>query len=167
MIIKDTDKNNPSRFGILDVGGFTFEDVKNWSVWNDPEASSRGGQRREETQGNGGKAYSYRMFRGPSYILGVKNNVKNQVGFIGKNNSLERGLPRYYPASDRVVWLAGNKLNLTREEKDINVDDWIGVKIPILFFLPKIIYGMPIEKIPRFFMPVSIDFFPAKEPFDI
>jgi len=41
------------------------------------------------------------------------------------------------------------------------------VKIPILFFLPKIIYGMPIEKIPRFFMPVSIDFFPAKEPFDI
>jgi len=26
---------------------------------------------------------------------------------------------------------------------------------------------MPIEKIPRFFMPVSIDFFPAKEPFDI
>jgi len=86
LIIKDTDKNNPSRFGILDVGGFTFEDVKNWSVWNDPEASSRGGQRREETQGNGGKAYSYRMFRGPSYILGVKNSQNTYFIFPSKNN---------------------------------------------------------------------------------
>jgi len=46
-------------------------------------------------------------------------------------------------------------------------DDWIGLKKPILFFLPKVIYGMPIEKIPGLIMPVSIDFHPAREPYDI
>jgi len=46
-------------------------------------------------------------------------------------------------------------------------DDWIGLKKPILFFLPKLIYGMPIEKIPRLIMPVSIDFHPAREPYDL
>lgn len=46
-------------------------------------------------------------------------------------------------------------------------DDWIGLKIPLFCFLPKVIYGMPIEKIPRFTIPVSIDFHPAQEPYEI
>jgi len=124
LLLKDADKNTPSQIGLLDVGGFTFEDVKSWSVWNDPEASSRGSKRTEETQGNGGKAYSYKMFRGPSYILGVKEKLKNQVGFIGESNSLERGLPRYYPASEREVWQSKNKLNSNQDEKDIPIEDW-------------------------------------------
>jgi hypothetical protein len=46
-------------------------------------------------------------------------------------------------------------------------DDWIGIKKPFLFFLPKLIFGMPIEKIPQFTIPVGIDFHPAKEPYEI
>ncbi len=46
-------------------------------------------------------------------------------------------------------------------------DDWIGLEKPLLFFYPKYIYGMPIEKIPNFVMPVSFDFHPAKEPYEI
>ena len=46
-------------------------------------------------------------------------------------------------------------------------DDWIGLNKPFFFFLPKAIYGMPIERIPRFTIPVSIDFFPAKEPYEL
>jgi len=45
-------------------------------------------------------------------------------------------------------------------------DDWIGVKKPVLFFLPKLIRGVPIEKIP-IILPVSFDLCPAKEPYDI
>ena len=45
-------------------------------------------------------------------------------------------------------------------------DDWIGAKNPIFSFCPKIIRGMPIEKVPQIVIPVSIDFFPAKEPYD-
>ena len=45
-------------------------------------------------------------------------------------------------------------------------DDWIGLEKPILFFYPKLIYGMPIEKIPSLTMPVSFDFHPAKEPYE-
>jgi nitrous oxidase accessory protein NosD len=44
-------------------------------------------------------------------------------------------------------------------------DDWIGLRNPILGFLPKLIYGMPIERFPKIVMPVSIDFCPAKEPY--
>ena len=46
-------------------------------------------------------------------------------------------------------------------------DDWIGAENPIFSFCPKIIRGMPIEKIPQIVIPVSIDFFPAKKPYDI
>ena len=77
ILIKDSDKEDPARIGILDVGGLTFEDIKKWSVWNDPEASSRGGKKDEENQGNGGKAYMYRLFLGPTSIWGVKDNKKN------------------------------------------------------------------------------------------
>ena len=46
-------------------------------------------------------------------------------------------------------------------------DDWIGLENPFLLFYPKLIYGMPIESIPNFVMIVSIDFHPAKEPYEI
>jgi parallel beta-helix repeat protein len=46
-------------------------------------------------------------------------------------------------------------------------DDWIGLEQPLLFFYPKLIYGMPIERFPSFFMPVSFDFHPVKEPYNI
>ena len=44
-------------------------------------------------------------------------------------------------------------------------DDWIGLRNPILGFLPKLIYGMPIERFPKIVLPVSVDFCPAKEPY--
>ena len=82
ILIKDSDKEDPARIGILDVGGLTFEDIKKWSVWNDPEASSRGVKKEEENQGNGGKAYMYRLFSGPTSIWGIKASRKNGVKFI-------------------------------------------------------------------------------------
>jgi hypothetical protein len=125
LLFRDKTNKEPARLGILDVGGLTFEDVKSWSVWNDPEASSRGKQKQEETQGNGGKAYMYRLFRGPAFILGVKNNKRNQAGFIGKNNTLGRGLPRFYPSSEKEIWQiwqSGDKINPDEKEKDVSVD---------------------------------------------
>jgi len=77
ILIKDADNDDPARIGVLDVGGLTFEDVKKWSIWNDPDASSRGSRKDEENQGNGGKAYMYRLFEGSASILGVKDGKKN------------------------------------------------------------------------------------------
>ena len=121
LLFRDPDKYSPARLGILDVGGLTFDDVKRWSLWNDPEASSRGNIRQEETQGNGGKAYMYRLFKGPSYILGVKNNHLNQGGFLGDINTVERGLPRFYPTSIKEIW-EGSNLQENAKEKDIPRD---------------------------------------------
>ena len=143
LLLKDADKRRPSRIGVLDVGGFTFDDVKNWSVWNDPEAASRGGPKQEETQGNGGKAYGYQMFRGPSYVIGVKNNQQNQVGFNGKHNSLERGFPRYFPASNNVVWQHGDKLNPRQDEKDVEVDNWEDILVTQLIPFKTGFYQLP------------------------
>ncbi len=124
ILIKNADKDGPAKIGVLDVGGFTFEDVKNWSVWNKPDASSRGGPKDEETQGNGGKAYMYRLFEGPAFICGIKNNKKNQAGFIGERGSLERGLPRFYPASKREIWQIGDIINPNNKERDVVIKDW-------------------------------------------
>lgn len=53
----EPDKGKPARIGVLDVGGATLEDADAWSIWHDPDASSRrSGVDEEETQGNGGKA---------------------------------------------------------------------------------------------------------------
>ena len=123
ILIKDSDKEDSASIGLLDVGGLTFEDVKKWSVWNDPDASSRGGIKQEENQGNGGKAYMYRLFEGPAFIVGVKNDKQNQVGFIGKKGSLERGIPRF-PTTNREVWQPGEILNPNEKEKDISLEDW-------------------------------------------
>lgn len=136
ILIKDSDNEDSASIGLLDVGGLTFEDVEKWSVWDDPDASSRGGIKQEENQGNGGKAYMYRLFEGPAFIIGVKNDKQNQVGFIGKRNSLERGIPRF-PTTNREVWQPGEILNPNEKEKDISLESWKEDLINNLFSLFK------------------------------
>lgn len=63
LLFKDANGDILPRIGLLDVGGATLQDVTAWSVWQDPTASSRNsGVSEEETHGNGGKAYMYRLF---------------------------------------------------------------------------------------------------------
>jgi hypothetical protein len=98
LLLKDATGKLPARIALLDTGGATLEDVTAWSVWQDPNASGRGSLiLEEETQGNGGKAYMYRLFKGPGRILGVKDNTLNCKGFEGAANSLERGIPGFMP----------------------------------------------------------------------
>jgi hypothetical protein len=100
LLFADATSKSPARIGLLDTGGATFEDVTAWSVWQDPNASGRGSRLiEEETQGNGGKAYMYRLFQGPGRILGVRENKLNCKGFEGPPNSLERGIPGFMPSS--------------------------------------------------------------------
>ena len=74
ILLKDEDANGPARIGLLDVGGANLEDVTAWSIWQDPTASGRGSVvPEEETHGNGGKAYMYRLFKGVARILGVRD----------------------------------------------------------------------------------------------
>src|SRR3990172_977607 len=64
LLAIDADGPTPARIGVLDVGGASLEDVTQWSTWQDPEASRRSpGVAEEDTQGNGGKAYMYRLFK--------------------------------------------------------------------------------------------------------
>ena len=98
LLLKDATGKTPARIALLDTGGATLEDVTAWSVWQDPNASGRGSLiLEEETQGNGGKAYMYRLFKGPGRVLGVKDNTLNCKGFEGAANSLERGIPGFMP----------------------------------------------------------------------
>ncbi|MBN2331384.1 MAG: hypothetical protein JXC85_06220 [Candidatus Aenigmarchaeota archaeon] len=129
ILIKDKDNLGPARLGILDVGGATEEDVNYWSVWQDPDASSRGGQKKEETQGNGGKAYMYKLFNGPSYFMGVNNNIVNRIGFIGEHASLDRGNPGYIPSE--------------KEAKNFKISDWEDL---LIFELQK--FGTNIAELP-------------------
>jgi hypothetical protein len=100
LLLQDAGGKAPARIALLDTGGATLEDVTAWSVWQDPHASGRGSaMREEETQGNGGKAYMYRLFRGSGRILGVRENRLNCKGFEGAANSLERGIPGFIPDS--------------------------------------------------------------------
>ncbi len=79
LLLGDAHDGSPARIGVLDVGGATLEDVTAWSTWQDPSASGRGSALAEEeaTQGNGGKAYMYRLFEGPARILGVRDRRLN------------------------------------------------------------------------------------------
>jgi hypothetical protein len=98
LLLKDAAGKSPARIGLLDTGGATLDDVTAWSTWQDPTASGRGSEvPEEETQGNGGKAYMYRLFKGASRILGVKDGKFNCKGFEGPANSLERGIPGFMP----------------------------------------------------------------------
>lgn len=99
LLLKDAKDGGPARIGLLDVGGATLEDVTAWSTWQDPEASRRGsGLDEEETQGNGGKAYMYRLFTGPTRILGVRDRRRNCKGFAGEAGTVERGTPGWIPS---------------------------------------------------------------------
>jgi hypothetical protein len=98
LLLRDAKEGKSARIGVLDVGGATLEDVTEGSTWQDPEASGRGsGIAEEETQGNGGKAYMYRLFVGPTRILGVSNRRRNCKGFDGESGSVERGTPGWIP----------------------------------------------------------------------
>ena len=99
LLFKDADSANPARIGLLDVGGATLEDVDALNVWQNPDASRRGTNVVDEiTQGNGGKAYMYRMFRGQTRLLGVKDRRRNCRGFEGLPNSEVRGSPGFIPS---------------------------------------------------------------------
>ena len=99
LLLRDQRDGEPARIGVLDVGGATLEDVTAWGVWQDPEASSRGAAvEEEETQGNGGKAYMYRLFGGATRILGVREGHRNCRGFDGDAETVERGIPGWIPS---------------------------------------------------------------------
>jgi hypothetical protein len=128
LLLRDVDGEAPARIGLLDVGGATVEDVTRWSTWQDPDAASRGsGVPEEETQGNGGKAYMYRLFRGPARILGVRDKKLNRKGFEGPSNSLDRGIPGFMPdiASGRDLPITSWESELRRalEPYDISFDE--------------------------------------------
>jgi hypothetical protein len=101
LLIRDATTSRKARLGLLDVGGATLADLNLWSTWQDPNASSGDGSvprhQEEDTQGNGGKAYMYRMFRGKTRLLGVKDDLRNARGFSGPANTLERGIPGTMP----------------------------------------------------------------------
>ena len=69
VLLVDADERGPARIGVLDVGGATVEDLTRWSVWQDQRASLVDGV----TQGNGGKAYLFRLFSGEGRLLGVRD----------------------------------------------------------------------------------------------
>jgi len=98
LLTKDAFLGEPARIGLLDVGGADLEDVEAWSEWQNPDASGRGsGVSEEVTQGNGGKAYMYAMFRGTARIYGIKNGRRNCKGFTGPEDSEERGHTGFMP----------------------------------------------------------------------
>jgi hypothetical protein len=98
LLLQDARDGKPARIGVLDVGGATLEDVTAWSTWQDTAASHRGsGLQEEETQGNGGKAYMYRLFSGPARILGIRDRHRNCKGFDGEVGTVERGTPGWMP----------------------------------------------------------------------
>lgn len=100
LLISDGTASDAARIGLLDVGGATLEDVDKWSVWQDPEASRRSLDLNEEqTQGNGGKAYMFRLFKGPARIFGVRDGKRNCKGLVGEQGSEERGTPGFIPDS--------------------------------------------------------------------
>src|SRR5688500_3296115 len=98
LLLQDAKDGSAARIGMLDVGGASLEDVTAWSTWQDPDASRRGSRLdEEETQGNGGKAYMYRLFSGPARILGIRERRRNCRGFDGGAGTVERGTPGWVP----------------------------------------------------------------------
>lgn len=98
LLLQDARDGKPARIGVLDVGGATLEDVTAWSTWQDTAASHRGsGLQEEETQGNGGKAYMYRLFAGAARIVGIRDRRRNCKGFDGELGTVDRGTPGWMP----------------------------------------------------------------------
>ena len=97
-LVCDAADGHSARIGLLDVGGATLVDVNRWSEWQSLTASRGSGfsiECEEQTQGNGGKAYMYRLFTGPARILGVRDGKKNCKGFEGQQDTVERGTPGF------------------------------------------------------------------------
>ena len=88
-------------------------------------------------------------------FCGVEIEWWSNANLISENNFLDDNVSGFEHQSFFSMWYKNY------------YDDWIGSKIPILFFFPKLIYGMPIERMPILTIPVSIDFFPAQEPYDV
>ncbi len=125
LLLNDANPAGPARIGLLDVGGATVEDVTAWSTWQDPDASSRSSAGNEEqTQGNGGKAYMYRLFKGPARIVGVRDGKRNSKGFEGREGTVERGTPGFVPdaASGREVPIAVVEVELQRALEPYGLD---------------------------------------------
>lgn len=116
LLLKDAKDGQPARIGLLDVGGATLEDVTAWSTWQDPEASRRASKpdEEEQTQGNGGKAYMYRLFTGPTRILGVRDRRRNCKGFDGQPGTVERGTPGWIPSLT-----AGREVEISSFEAEV------------------------------------------------
>lgn len=96
-VLSTTGEAKP-RIGVLDVGGASLNDILAWGEWQNPNASKRNGKDAdEETQGNGGKTYLYKMFRGQASIMGVRDGRRNWRGFEGDLGSLDRGRPGWIP----------------------------------------------------------------------
>ncbi len=128
LLLRDERAGRPARIGVLDVGGATLEDVTAWSTWDDPEASHRGsGLQEEQTQGNGGKAYMYRLFSGTARILGVRDRRRNCKGFEGPSGSVERGTPGWIPnvVEGREVEISSldGELRNALKPYDISIED--------------------------------------------
>jgi hypothetical protein len=131
LLLQDGRGDKPARIGVLDVGGATLEDVTAWSIWQDPEASSRAsGLAEEETQGNGGKAYMFRLFSGLTRILGVKDRRRNCKGFEGAGETVERGTPGWIPNA-----AAG---------RDVEISSWDAELREVL--AP---YGLTVDELPE------------------
>lgn len=124
LIAKDAHGTEPARIGLLDVGGATLEDVTAWSTWQDPEASRRFSHLdEEETQGNGGKTYMFKLFTGPCRIVGVRDGKRNCKGFEGATGSVDRGTPGFVPdlASGREVPVSSIRVELDRALKSYGI----------------------------------------------
>jgi len=125
-----------------------------------------------------------------NYNLFQFNNVSNNyyrgviLDYNSKNNIIKYNILFNNFCGVEIEWYSNN--NLVTKNNFLNhsvsgfehqsffskwkknyYDDWIGVRNPILFFLPKLIYGMPIERFPKIVLPVSIDLCPSKKPYSI
>ena len=88
-------------------------------------------------------------------FCGVEIEWWSNANLITKNNFLDNNVSGYEHQSLFSMWFKNY------------YTDWIGLQNPFFFFLPQRIYGMPIERTPSLVLPVSFDFFPAKEPYEI
>jgi parallel beta-helix repeat protein len=92
-----------------------------------------------------------------NYMAAVGLEWKSNNNLITKNNFLKNN------------WGSGFELRCFFNKWYKNYyTDWIGVRKPILFFLPKVILVWPLETCPiKIPIGLRIDFSPAKEPYDL
>jgi parallel beta-helix repeat protein len=86
-------------------------------------------------------------------MVGVMIEWYSKGNFIFKNNFINNSFSCYQIQSFRNVWL-----------KNYYWNDWIGIKIPFLSIVPKIVFGKPIERLNILF-PLGVDMLPASNPY--